>query len=43
MIKENVHREVGIQTVPGLFAVLFGVFLAMITGEWLLRKYYQLN
>jgi uncharacterized membrane protein len=42
-IKEDVHREVGIQTVPGLFGILFGVFLAMITAEWLLRKYYQLT
>jgi hypothetical protein len=29
--------------VPGLFAILFGLFLAIVTGEWLLRKYYQLN
>jgi uncharacterized membrane protein len=42
-IKENIHREFGIQTVPGLFAVLFGVFLAIVTAEWLLRKYWQLN
>jgi len=42
-IKENIHREIGIQKVPGLFAVLFGLFLAIVTGEWLLRKYYQLN
>jgi uncharacterized membrane protein len=42
-IKEDIHREWGIQTVPGLFAILFGLFLAIVTGEWLLRKYYQLN
>jgi len=41
-ITEDIHREFGIQTVPGLFAVLFGLFLALVTGEWLLRKYYQL-
>jgi len=40
---ENVHRELGIQTVPGLFGILFGAFLALVTGEWVLRKYYQLN
>ncbi len=43
MIKEDIHREVGIQTVPGLFPILFVLFLAIVTGEWLLRKYYQLN
>jgi len=43
MIKEDIHREIGIQTVPGLFPILFGLFLAIVTGEWLLRKYYQLN
>jgi hypothetical protein len=42
-IKEDIRREVGIQTVPGLFPILFGLFLALVTGEWLLRKYYQLN
>ena len=42
-IKEDIHREFGIETVPGLFAILFGLFLAIVTGEWLLRKYYQLN
>jgi len=42
-ITEDIHREFGIQTVPGLFAILFGLFLAVVTGEWLLRKYYQLN
>ena len=42
-IKEDIHREFGIQTVPGLFGILFGVFLAIVTSEWLLRKYYQLN
>jgi hypothetical protein len=42
-IKEDIHREFGIHTMPGLFAVLFGLFLAIVTGEWLLRKYYQLN
>jgi len=42
-ITEDIHREFGIQTVPGLFAVLFGLFLAVVTGEWLLRKHYQLN
>jgi len=41
-VTEDIHREFGIQTVPGLFAVLFGLFLALVTGEWLLRKYYQL-
>ena len=43
MIKENIHREIGIQTIPGMFTILFIVFLAIVTGEWLLRKYYQLN
>ena len=43
VIKEDIHREVGVQTVGGLFGVLFGVFLALISGEWLLRKFYQLN
>jgi uncharacterized membrane protein len=43
MIKENIHREIGIQTIPGMFTILFGLFLAIVTGEWLLRKYYQLN
>jgi uncharacterized membrane protein len=42
-IKENIHREWGIPTLPGLFSILFGAFLAMVTAEWLLRKYYQLN
>jgi len=42
-IKEDIHREIGIQTVPYLFTILFGVFLAVVTGEWLVRKYYQLN
>ena len=42
-LKEDIRRELGIQTVPGLFAILFGLFLAIVTGEWLLRKYYQLN
>jgi len=42
-IKQNIHRELGIQTVPGLFAILFGGFLAIVTAEWLLRKYWQLN
>jgi len=42
-ITEDIHREFGIQTVPGLFAILFGLFLAVVTGEWLLRKHYQLN
>jgi len=41
-VTEDIHREFGIQTVPGLFAVLFGLFLALVTGEWVLRKYYQL-
>jgi uncharacterized membrane protein len=41
--KEDVHREVGLQTVPYFFAVLFGAFLLLVTGEWLVRKYYQLN
>ena len=40
---ENVHRELGVQTVPGLFGILFGAFLALVTGEWVLRKYYQLH
>ena len=43
VIKEDIHREVGVQTVGGLFGVLFGVFLALVSGEWLLRKFYQLN
>ena len=43
MIKEDIHREVGIQTVPGLFPILFVLLVAVVTGEWLLRKYYQLN
>ena len=42
-IQENIHRELSLQTVPGLFAVLFAVFLSLITAEWLLRKHYQLN
>ena len=42
-IKEDIHRELGIQTVPGLFGILFAVFLTLITAEWLLRKHYQLN
>ncbi|MBE3071054.1 MAG: hypothetical protein IMZ66_12535, partial [Planctomycetes bacterium] len=42
-IKEDIRREFGIQTVPGLLAILFGLFLALVTGEWLLRKHYQLN
>ena len=42
-IKEDIHRELGIHTVPGLFAILFGMFLVLVTGEWLLRKRYQLN
>ncbi|MBM4018985.1 MAG: hypothetical protein FJ288_11770 [Planctomycetes bacterium] len=42
-IKEDIHREWGIQTIPGLFTILFGLFLAIVTAEWLLRKYYQLN
>jgi uncharacterized membrane protein len=43
IIKEDIHRELGIQTVPGLFGILFAVFLTLITAEWLLRKHYQLN
>ena len=42
-IKEDIHREFGIQTIPGLFSILFGLFLVIVTAEWLLRKYYQLN
>jgi uncharacterized membrane protein len=42
-IKENIHREYGIQTISSLFAILFGAFLALVTAEWLLRKYWQLN
>jgi uncharacterized membrane protein len=42
-LKEDTHREVGLQTVPGLFGILFGVFLALVTAEWLMRKYYQLT
>jgi uncharacterized membrane protein len=42
-LKEDTHREVGLQTVDGLFGILFGVFLALVTGEWLMRKYYQLT
>jgi len=42
-ITEDIHREFGIQTVPGLFVILFGLFLALVTVEWLLRKRYQLN
>jgi uncharacterized membrane protein len=42
-IKEDIHRELGIQTVPGLFGILFAVFLTLVTAEWLLRKHYQLN
>ena len=42
-IKEDIRREFGIQTVPGLLAILFGLFLALVTGEWLLRTHYQLN
>jgi uncharacterized membrane protein len=43
MIHENIHRELGIQTVPGLFGILFGAFLLIVTAEWAIRKYYQLN
>jgi uncharacterized membrane protein len=43
LVKEPIHREVGIQTVPGLFPILFVLLVAVVTGEWLLRKYYQLN
>ncbi|HUU30473.1 MAG TPA: hypothetical protein VMY69_00055, partial [Phycisphaerae bacterium] len=42
-IKEDIHRELGLQTVPGLFAILFAAFLTLVTAEWLLRKHYQLN
>jgi hypothetical protein len=42
-IKENIHREYGIQTISSLFGILFGAFLALVTAEWLLRKYWQLN
>jgi len=42
-IKQDIHREFGIQAIPGLFPVLFGAFLAIVTAEWLLRKYWQLN
>ena len=42
-IQEDIHRELGLQTVPGLFAILFAVFLTLVTAEWLLRKHYQLN
>jgi len=42
-IQKNIHRELGLQTVPGLFAILFMVFLTLVTAEWLLRKHYQLN
>lgn len=39
-IKEDIHREIGVRdAIP----VLFVVFLAIVTGEWLIRKYYQLN
>jgi uncharacterized membrane protein len=41
-LREDMHRELGVQTVPGLFGILFGAFLVLVTGEWLLRKYYQL-
>jgi hypothetical protein len=43
VVKENVHRELGIENIPGGFAALFGVFLALVATEWVLRKYYQLN
>ncbi len=42
-IKEDIYREVGFQTMPGLFAILFVAFLGIVTAEWLVRKYYQLN
>jgi uncharacterized membrane protein len=42
-IKQDIRREFGIQAIPGLFPVLFGAFLAIVTAEWLLRKYWQLN
>ena len=42
-ITEDIHQELGIHTIPGLFGVLFGLFLAVVTGEWLVRKHYQLN
>ncbi len=39
-IKEDIHREIGVRdAIP----VLFVVFLAIVTGEWLIRKHYQLN
>jgi hypothetical protein len=42
-LQEDIRREFGVQTVPYLFGVLFGAFLLLVTGEWLVRKYYQLN
>ncbi len=42
-LTEDVRREVGLQTVSGLVPMLFLAFLAIVTGEWLLRKRYQLN
>jgi len=43
VIKENIHREFGIDNIPGGFAALFIGFLGIVAGEWVLRKYYQLN
>jgi len=40
---EDVHRELGLQTLPGGFAVLFGLFLALVAAEWIVRKRYQLH
>ena len=42
-LQEDVHREVGLATEPGLFGFLFAVFLATVTAEWLVRRRYQLN
>jgi len=42
-VGEDIHRELGLTTIPGAFAVLFALFLALLTAEWLLRKHYQLN
>ena len=42
-VGEDIHREVGLTTLPGAFPILFALFLALLAAEWLLRKHYQLN
>ena len=42
-VGEEIHRELGLQTLPAAFPILFGLFLLLLAAEWLLRKRYQLN